>query len=322
MANGEYGKVFKRVWGDPDFKALTVNQQALYMKLISQPDISLAGVLTLAVPRWTAQTDGLAQSSVEKALDALEAARFVVCDRQTQEVLVRSYIRNDLGWKSTKTFKAIAGAVERVLSTSIRAAISAELLRIDIAQVSDKQGSYEMTPREFVSGCISRLVLENPPLDGVSDTPSDTPSDGVYPSSLLAPAIAIAPAKATATANANANARKAARGPFDEFWANFPSERKANKSGCFEKFFTALQSGTDAEMIVEAAKAYRDDPNREPEFTVNPHRWLNEARWESGPLPPRAGALSRSDQNFIADMQRIQQREAEERFLAIEGGAQ
>ena len=316
MANGEYGKVFKRVWGDPDFKALTVNQQALYMKLISQPDISLAGVLTLAVPRWTAQTDRLAQSSVEKALDALEAARFVVCDRQTQEVLVRSYIRNDLGWKSTKTFKAIAGAVERVLSPSIRAAISAELLRIDITQVSDKPGSYDMTPREFVSGCISRLVLDNPPLDGVSDTPSDTPSDGVYPSSLLAPAIAIAPAKATA--NANAIARKAARGPFDEFWANFPSERKANKSGCFEKFFTALQSGTDAETIIEAAKSYRNDPNREPEFTVNPHRWLNEERWESGPLPPRAGNRRPSDLAFEADMRAAAI--ADQGRFQIEGG--
>ena len=316
MANGEYGKVFKRVWGDPDFKALTVNQQALYMKLISQPDISLAGVLTLAVPRWTAQTDRLAQSSVEKALDALEAARFVVCDRQTQEVLVRSYIRNDLGWKSTKTFKAIAGAVERVLSPSIRAAISAELLRIDITQVSDKPGSYDMTPREFVSGCISRLVLENPPLDGVSDTPSDTPSDGVYPSSLLAPAPANAPAKAPAPANAIA--RKAARGPFDEFWANFPSERKANKSGCFEKFFTALQSGTDAETIVEAAKSYRNDPNREPEFTVNPHRWLNEERWESGPLPSRAGNRRPSDLAFEADMRAAAI--ADQGRFQIEGG--
>ena len=52
MTGGEYGKIFKRVWGDADFKALTCQQQLLYLKLVSQTDISLAGVLTLATIRW------------------------------------------------------------------------------------------------------------------------------------------------------------------------------------------------------------------------------------------------------------------------------
>ena len=35
MTGGEYGKIFKRVWGDADFKALTCQQQLLYLKLVS-----------------------------------------------------------------------------------------------------------------------------------------------------------------------------------------------------------------------------------------------------------------------------------------------
>ena len=36
MTGGEYGKIFKRAWGDADFKALTCQQQLLYLKLVSQ----------------------------------------------------------------------------------------------------------------------------------------------------------------------------------------------------------------------------------------------------------------------------------------------
>ena len=116
MSGNEFGKIFKRAWGDPDFKALTSSEQGLYFKLISQPDISLAGVLTLAPTRWSGQTSGLTPAHVERDLKSLEASRYVLVDRDTQEVLVRSYIRNDLGWRSPRTMIGIANAVARVLS--------------------------------------------------------------------------------------------------------------------------------------------------------------------------------------------------------------
>ena len=82
---------------------------------------------------------------------------------------------------------------------------------------------------------------------------------------------------------------------FTEFWNAFPSERKANKSGCRDKFTAAVKAGTDPQTIIEAAKRYREDPNREAQYTVNPHKWLNEERWESGPLPARAGSDPRAN---------------------------
>ena len=99
MTGGEYGKIFNRAWGDADFKALTCQQQLLYLKLVSKTDISLAGVLTLATIRWAGQTAGVTDKDIARTLAELEAARFIVCDRETQEVLVRSYVRNDLGWR-------------------------------------------------------------------------------------------------------------------------------------------------------------------------------------------------------------------------------
>lgn len=74
---------------------------------------------------------------------------------------------------------------------------------------------------------------------------------------------------------------------FGRFWHAFPSDRKANKTGCRAKFDKAVKSGVDPEHIITAAQAYRDDPNRLSAYTVAPHRWLNEERWDAGPLPGR-----------------------------------
>ena len=211
MTGGEYGKIFKRVWGDADFKALTCQQQLLYLKLVSQTDISLAGVLTLATIRWAGQTAGVTDKDIARTLAELEAARFIVCDRETQEVLVRSYVRNDLGWRSSKTMKAVKAAVGRILSPRLRGVVSAELLKVDTSGLSDRKSeTYELSPREYIDSAIRDLVDENPPVDTPCDTPSDTPcdtpcdtpSDGVSRSGPLTHALA------NANANANAPARE------------------------------------------------------------------------------------------------------------------
>ena len=118
--SGEYAKIFKRIWGDPDFKTLNIEEQALYIKLFSQTDISMAGVLTLATTRWATQTDGLTVPKVEKTLRTLEQRGYIVTDPDTQEVLLRSYIRNDGGWVSNKTLIGVTNAVRRVLSPRLR----------------------------------------------------------------------------------------------------------------------------------------------------------------------------------------------------------
>ena len=209
MTGGEYGKIFKRVWGDADFKALTCQQQLLYLKLVSQTDISLAGVLTMATIRWAGQTAGVTDKDIARTLAELEAARFIVCDRETQEVLVRSYVRNDLGWRSSKTMKAVKAAVGRILSPRLRGVISAELLKVDTSGLSDRKSeTYELSPREYIDSVIRDLVDENPPVDTPCDTPSDTPcdtpSDGASRSGPLTHALA----NANANANANAPARE------------------------------------------------------------------------------------------------------------------
>ena len=329
MTGGEFGKIYKRIWGDKDFKALPGSQQLLYVKLLSQPDISMAGVLTLASTRWAGQTADATHESIAADLCGLQQARFLAIDYGTQEVLLRSYIRNDLGWKSPKTMKAIAGAVERILSPALRCVISGELQRIDVSELSTRvSDTYGRSTRDCITEAIARLVSVNPPegvldgvyegenpllntpSDGVSDTPCDTPSDRGYASRnaqvhATAPANALAPAPAPANAPAvetlaqplaqtGATAATAELGAaelrnpyppdFETFWSLYPIRRGKGKA---LKAWQRAIKRADKETINSGATRYRDDPNREDQYTKYAEGWLNADGWNDEPLPPR-----------------------------------
>lgn len=91
---------------------------------------------------------------------------------------------------------------------------------------------------------------------------------------------------------------------FNTFWDAFPSDRKGAKKQCAQKFQAAIKAGIPAETIIEAAARYKADPNREPQYTVSPHRWLNEGRWESGPLPTKSYQTDRGLAAAQRDMAR------------------
>lgn len=75
--------------------------------------------------------------------------------------------------------------------------------------------------------------------------------------------------------------------PFDRFWQTYP--RREGKEAA-RKAFTKGRRGTDPERIITGAARFRDDPNRQPEFTPHPATWLNAGRWDDDPLPSRNGS--------------------------------
>jgi DNA-binding transcriptional ArsR family regulator len=73
---------------------------------------------------------------------------------------------------------------------------------------------------------------------------------------------------------------------FDDFWKVYP--RRAGKQAAHKAWDKAVKD-TPAVIVLAGAAAFRDDPNREDEFTPHPATWLNQGRWEDDPLPARAG---------------------------------
>jgi hypothetical protein len=190
MARG-HGRILTSIWEDADFLALDEQEQRLYLFLISQPNLNHAGLLDLTLRRWSRKARGLTSAELEKTLQALEAARFIVMDDDTEELLIRSFIRNDGVWKQPKVMGAmVAGALE-ISSKVLRRALLAEMDRIPLDELSDEPGARGPSIRRQVSDHIETLrrAFGEPEPDPTrrgsgtpyvtpSGTPSDTPGDG------------------------------------------------------------------------------------------------------------------------------------------------
>jgi len=65
---------------------------------------------------------------------------------------------------------------------------------------------------------------------------------------------------------------------FSEFWKEYP--RKKDKGAAVKAFRSALKR-TNFESIMKGVKAYKDDPERKPEYTKFPATWLNADAWDN-----------------------------------------
>jgi hypothetical protein len=96
------------------------------------------------------------------------------------------------------------------------------------------------------------------------------------------------------------------RRTFDGWWQTYP--RKVGKRAAEAAYRRALKRASPS-VLLDGARTYRDDPNREDAFTAHPTTWLNRDGWNDDPLPPRATTGSTgSDVHGILDraMQRAQ----------------
>ncbi|WP_200309151.1 hypothetical protein [Streptomyces adelaidensis] len=194
MARG-HGRILTSIWDDADFLALDERQQRLYLFLISQPNLNHAGLLPLTLRRWSRKAHGLTSAELEKRLQALESARFIVMDDDTEELLIRSFVRNDGVWKQPKVMGAMVSGALEISSRRLRGALLAEMDRVPLDELSDEPtkstrgtgpsirsqvaehietlrkafGTPEPDPTRRGSGTPSA-----PP----SGTPSDTPAEG------------------------------------------------------------------------------------------------------------------------------------------------
>lgn len=125
-----YGRVFPSIWNDDDFRALSMEARLMYLFLLSQPDLAQSGVIPFRTRRWARLLD-TTPADVERMCAELEGTRFVTTDIDTEELLVRSLMRNDEVWKQPNVFKAAAASATGCESARLKAVLLAEVSRLD-----------------------------------------------------------------------------------------------------------------------------------------------------------------------------------------------
>jgi hypothetical protein len=188
MARG-HGRILASVWEDPDFIEMTQDQQRFYFFLISQPNLNHAGLLPLTLKRWSKKASDLSVGAVEQLLADLEERRFIAVDDDTEELLIRTFVRNDGVWKQPKVMAAMVSGAAEISSLKLRRVLLAEMDRLPLDELSSEPGARGVSVRQQVEEHVAnvRRTLRVPdpqppsnPSGRVSDTPSDPfrkPSD-------------------------------------------------------------------------------------------------------------------------------------------------
>lgn len=169
-----FARCYVRIWADPAWRALDVDAQHLYLLLISQPSMNMAGVLPLQLRKWASCVAGWDIADTAKALDRLRDDTFVLVDEDTEEVLVRSLVRNDEAYKTPGMLKSILRFAEGTQAPELRRTLAVELGRLDPLEGKKADEGTALI-------AATRLVLMpdgTPPDDGVIHR-SDGIGDGI-----------------------------------------------------------------------------------------------------------------------------------------------
>lgn len=133
-----YAQFQSRAWTDDHFKSnLTADSQWLYFALLSQPNINTAGVLPLQDRRWKKLAKAMTAERIEGALDELGAYWYVLVDEDTEEVLIRTFIRNDGLWKQPNVLKSALGHANNTMSDTLKAVIWHEVGRLPLHELEE-----------------------------------------------------------------------------------------------------------------------------------------------------------------------------------------
>lgn len=157
-----YTQIMCAIWDDPEFLALSEGAQRAYFLLVSQKDISAAGVLHIWTPRWAALSRTSTDETLKAALSELKQTRFIVPDWQTGELLVRSFVRWDGGYKNGKRKPLIEREAQTVVSLHIKAQ-----LKVEFTKLNQDFGAH-----------LETFGLPDPTPPTGPGSPSDRPSDG------------------------------------------------------------------------------------------------------------------------------------------------
>lgn len=170
-----YGRTATSIWRDKDFRELSPEARFTYMMLFNQPNISAAGVLEVTVRKWAGNT-GYLTDAVENALLELVKHDYIVIDHDSEELLIRSFVKWDGGATNDLRRKAIKDAANAVGSDLLRASIAIALDRMNVPHGLSIPPEGTIDTRRVVVKDVSRSPTPNRNPDPASATPEGEPS--------------------------------------------------------------------------------------------------------------------------------------------------
>jgi hypothetical protein len=118
------------IHADQDWRDLTIAEQHLYWLLSTHPDLNYVGVTDWRTARLSAMAADATREGIQATAESLQEKRFVFIDEDTEEILVRSFMRHDGLLKQPKLSISMVNAYGSVASKYIREVVTFELQRL------------------------------------------------------------------------------------------------------------------------------------------------------------------------------------------------
>ena len=266
MSKREYAQLKLSIWNDRDFTALSTDAQLVYIMAMSHPTTNLAGVLDYAPQKFARLAGGLTVKRVVAAVDELSAARFVVTDDETGEMLVRSAVRASGAWKKPTTAASIANSVGNTFSDKLRDVLADELRR---AVVEDPAAQGKAAAEKLLT-CAN----------GISA------SSGSYTSSYIDPSTGprlVSERDRDRDRDTNAHRSASASTPdlFPDWWAIW--EKKKAKGDAAKAYKAAVPKKISHDDLMAKTRAYWDHVKKsgtDLQYVPYPATWLRAEQWD------------------------------------------
>ena len=274
------------IWTDPDFINLDAGPQRLYLFLLSQPDLSHAGLVPMRINRWAKKVNGASRATILADLDALAYAQFVVADQETEEVLIRTFVRNDGVYKQPKVMLRMREDARQIESDRLRRTFRDELDRLPLDELNDEaSNAAAKSTKQQVSEVVDSLRADfGYPSEGVSDGVTDTPR--VRAGAFHLPPTPVPQPPSTGHRDKPLADESADMEPvdhFEEFWETYGY--KVKRADALKAWNKAVKK-TAPQTIIAAAASYvefvrADKAERGNRATDQAHAatWLNGERW-------------------------------------------
>lgn len=289
----EWANVKTDLWGDSDWRALSMGAQWLYLYLLSVPSLSYVGVADWRPNRIAGVVDGSTPAIIQMCADELTVKRFIWTDPDMEEVVIRSFLRHDGLLLNPNLWKSVKNDFGAVSSEAIR-----QLIALEANRLKDETPDGITTPKGKVVnpwGSPHLRTMLNTPCSAPWDTRGYTPSETPCLTGLDTPSSTGSPTTTATTTSPKGDIDTSTKSeeqskkgtyskPFEEFWVM--GLRKESKLAAWRAWEKLRKVGMlpDLETLRSAIQTYlRNNPDRS--FQKHPASWLNAGAWEDNYTP-------------------------------------
>lgn len=274
------------IWNDDDFRELSGPAQLLYLQLLTSATLTYAGVADWRPKRIASLSAKRTANAVDDAAAELVAGLYIVVDEDTEEVLIRSFLKHDGLLQKPNVTKAMVKAFNKVFSMTLKGVIVHELKRLSEGFPEWRGFALNEVQDLLTKGSVnpSELVTRTLPV-GDASLPTTNYLLPTTDYSLPAPTV------------------REVEDAFNSAWGHWP--KKVERKQAFDRFkIAARRIGHEAlaQHIVEFGDAYATTTERQ--FVPALGVWLNGERWTDELPQARTQRSSALDQN-LSEYQRL-----------------